>query len=38
MGIFGRPNIEELEASKNVKGLIEALRVFFNIRFYYKYI
>jgi len=25
MGIFGEPNIEELKASKNVKGLIEAL-------------
>lgn len=26
MGIFGPPNIEKLEASKNVKGLIEALK------------
>ena len=25
MGIFGEPNIEELKASKNLKGLIEAL-------------
>ena len=25
MGIFDEPNIEELKASKNVKGLIEAL-------------
>ena len=26
MGIFGSPNIEELKASKNVKGLIDALK------------
>ena len=26
MGIFDEPNIEELKASKNVKGLIEALK------------
>ena len=25
MGIFSEPNIEELKASKNLKGLIEAL-------------
>jgi len=34
MGIFGSPNIEELKASKNVKGLIDALKdEDFNVRY-----